>query len=114
MLNIADELPAATVTLAGTVTDGLSSASVITAPPDGAGALNVTVPVEEFPPTRAVGFSDTAESAAGAGFTVIAAVLLTLLYVAVMVTAVADDTVLLVATKDAVEVPAATITFAGT
>jgi len=78
-LNVADELPAATVTVAGTVTDGLSSARVTTAPPVGAGALNVTVPVEELPPTTLVGFSDTADRAAAAGLTVSTAVLLTAL-----------------------------------
>ncbi len=43
--------PAVTVTLAGTVaTVVLLLLSVTTAPPDGAGPLNVTVPVGELPP----------------------------------------------------------------
>ena len=75
-LNAADTLPAGTVTLAGTVTDRLLFVRVTTAPPVGAGALNVTVPVEEFPPTTVVGFSDTVDNPAAAGLTVSTAVLL--------------------------------------
>jgi hypothetical protein len=65
--------PAGTVTLAGTVAALESSESETTAPPLGAGALRVTVPVEELPPTTLVGLTVTAESAAvgGDGFTVI-------------------------------------------
>ena len=48
---------AATVTLAGTVAaDALLLLRVTTAPPDGAGALSVTVPVDEVPPCTDVGF----------------------------------------------------------
>lgn len=67
--------PAGTVTLAGTVTAAELSDNVTAVPPEGAAALKVTVPVEEFPPTTLVGFSDSAESVgpAGGGFTVIAA-----------------------------------------
>lgn len=67
--------PAGTVTLAGTAAAVELSDNVTTVPPEGAAALRVTVPVEEFPPTTLVGFSDTAESVgppAGGGFTVIA------------------------------------------
>lgn len=65
--------PAATVTLVGTVAALELSESETTAPPGGAAALKVTVPVEELPPTTLVGFSDTAESVgpAAGGFTVI-------------------------------------------
>src|SRR5262249_29953534 len=50
--------PASTVTLAGTVARlVLLLERVTTAPPAGAGALRVTVPCEEFPPTTLVGFS---------------------------------------------------------
>ena len=52
--------PAATVTLAGTVaTLVLLLDSDTTAPPEGAAPLNVTVPVEEFPPETLVGFSES-------------------------------------------------------
>ena len=54
--------PAGTVTLAGTLVAVEFSDSDTTAPPLGAAALRVTVPVEELPPTTLVGFSETAES----------------------------------------------------
>ena len=47
--------PASTVTLAGTVAAVELSESDTTAPPVGAAALKVTVPVEELPPTTLVG-----------------------------------------------------------
>jgi hypothetical protein len=56
-VNVAVVELAATVTLAGTVaTAVLLVVSVTTAPPAGAGPLNVTVPVEEVPPVTIVGF----------------------------------------------------------
>jgi hypothetical protein len=56
--NAALVAPAAIVTLAGVrATIVLLLESVICAPPVGAGPLNVTVPVDEFPPTTLVGFS---------------------------------------------------------
>ena len=48
-------VPGATVTLAGTVAAAELSDSVTTAPPDGAAALSVTVPVDDAPPTTVVG-----------------------------------------------------------
>src|SRR5215470_9983409 len=54
--------PSSTVTLAGTVaTLVLLLERLTTAPPGGAGALSVTVPCEEFPPTTLVGFSVSEE-----------------------------------------------------
>src|SRR2546425_348908 len=61
--------PAATVTLEGTLAAVvLLLESVTCAPAEGAGPLNVTVPVEEFPPVTLVGFneSDERETSAGA------------------------------------------------
>src|SRR5882762_2705587 len=56
--NVAMAVPAATVTLAGTVaTDVLLLEREITVPPPGAGPLKVTLPVEGFPPLTLVGFS---------------------------------------------------------
>lgn len=52
-------LPAGTVTLAGTVTADELSESDITAPPVGAAALKVTVPVEELPPITLDGLRET-------------------------------------------------------
>jgi hypothetical protein len=55
-------VPSATVTLAGTVAAALLLDSVTTAPPEGAGLLRVTDPVEEIPPVTLIGFTDTADS----------------------------------------------------
>src|SRR5467141_385149 len=61
-VNVALVAPATTVTLDGTLAAAvLLLESVTTAPPDGAAPLNVTVPVEEFPPVTLVGFSETEE-----------------------------------------------------
>ncbi len=58
--------PAATVTLAGTVaTAVLLLASVTTAPPEGAAAFKVTVPVEELPPTTELELKLREESEGG-------------------------------------------------
>lgn len=55
-------VPAATVTLASTCAEPLLEESSTTAPPAGAGALKVTVPVEELPPVSADGFSANDET----------------------------------------------------
>ena len=56
--NVAVVAPAATVTLAGTVAaDVLLLDSVTTAPPDGALAESLTIPVEPVPPTTLEGLS---------------------------------------------------------
>jgi hypothetical protein len=63
--------PAGTVTLAGTLAAALLLDSVTAAPPEGAGALSVTVPVEGLPPPTLAGLRDTAESLTPVdGFTV--------------------------------------------
>ena len=64
VLTVNDALvaPAATVTLEGTLAAVvLLVESATCAPPDGAGPLNVTVPVEEFPPVTLVGFTESEE-----------------------------------------------------
>jgi hypothetical protein len=59
--------PAATVTPAGTETDVLLLESDTCAPPPGAAADSVTVPVELLPPTTLAGLTPTDTSAAGPG-----------------------------------------------
>ncbi len=73
-VNVALVAPATTVTLDGVLAAVvLLLESVTTAPPEGAAPLNVTVPVEEFPPVTLVGFSvseDSVGAGGGAGVTV--------------------------------------------
>ena len=57
---VADVAPAATVTLAGTCAAVvLLLVRVTVAPPVGAAALNVSVPVEEVPPVTVAGLTAT-------------------------------------------------------
>lgn len=66
--NVADVVPAATVTFAGTVTAALPLDSETTAPPAGAALESVTVPCELAPPVTLVGFIVTlCKLAAGGG-----------------------------------------------
>jgi hypothetical protein len=65
--NVALVAPAAIVTLEGTLAAPLLLESATCAPPVGAGPLNVTVPVEEFPPATLVGFSESEERVGGGG-----------------------------------------------
>ena len=65
-VKVALVLPAGTVTLAGTVAAPvLLLDKLTTAPPLGAGALSVTVPVEELPPVTLVGLRLREESVGG-------------------------------------------------
>ena len=76
--NVALVAPAAIVTLGGMLAAPLLLESATCAPPVGAAPLNVTVPVEEFPPATLVGFSESEErvgGGGGAGVTVSEAVL---------------------------------------
>ena len=57
--------PAGTVTLAGTTAAGLLLESVTCAPPAGAGAFSVTVPVEGLPPVTLVGLTVSDETIGG-------------------------------------------------
>src|SRR3954452_18692654 len=78
---------AGTVTVGGTVAAmGVLLVRVTTAPPAGAAAPSVTVPVLPAGPVTAVGLTVTPTSAAGpAGFTVSVAVLATPLKAALMI-----------------------------
>ena len=69
---------AGTITVVGTVAAlGLLLASATTAPPAGAAAPRVTVPVLHAAPVTAAGLTLTPTSPAAAGFTVSVAVLFT-------------------------------------
>jgi hypothetical protein len=74
-VKLAVVLPAVTVTDAGVPTEELSSERLTTMPPVGAGAVKVTVPVDEVPAITLFGFIDKLASAA-VGFTVRVEVLL--------------------------------------
>src|SRR3954468_24700730 len=65
-VNVLLVAPAGTVTLAGSATAAESSDKATTAPPAGAAALSVTVPVDELPPTTAVGLSESPDNVADA------------------------------------------------
>jgi hypothetical protein len=63
---VADVAPAATVIFTGNVAaEVLLLVSVTTAPPVGAAAFNVTVPVDPVPPVTLVGFTETEEITGG-------------------------------------------------
>ena len=73
-VKLAELVPAARVSLAGTIAlVGLLLESVTAIPPNGAGPLRLTVPVEAEPPTIVEGFSVSDNSAGG--FTASVAVL---------------------------------------
>ena len=73
--NVELVLPAATVTDAGIVAATLLLLNDITAPPAGAAALNVTVPVDPVPPVTLAGFTLTeVREAEDTGITVSVAV----------------------------------------
>jgi len=120
-LNVVLVLPAGTVTLpiAGTLaTAVLLLKRVTTAPPVGAAALKVTVPVEDAGPTTLVGLSASVESVTGGGGagseTVSSAVLVRPPKEAEIVMVVDAVTEVVVTLKLAVVDPAATVTLAGT
>ena len=66
-VKLALDAPAGTVTLAGTLAAAELSLSETTAPPLGAAAVNVTVPVDELPPVTLDGLTDTADNDAAGG-----------------------------------------------
>jgi hypothetical protein len=65
--NVAPAAPAATVTLEGTLATDVSLLERVTCAPAGATPLNVTVPVEEFPPVTLGGLSENDERDVDAG-----------------------------------------------
>jgi hypothetical protein len=113
-VNVPVVAPAATVMLAGTVADALLLDRATTAPPVGAAALSVAVPVELAPPTRLVGARATDVMVTAGGLMLSEAVWLEALYVAVMTALVTDATAVVVTVNVPVVAPAATVTLAGT
>jgi len=108
-------LPAATVTLLGTLATALLLESDTTAPPEGAGAVRLTVPNEAFPPVVLVGFRVSEEIVTGPpGVTVKSASLVVPLYVPEIVMLKVVDTLVVLTAKVALVLPAATVTLAGT
>ena len=74
-VNVRLVAPAGTVTLPGTVaTAVLLLDRLTTLPPEGAGELNVAVPVDGEPPMTFAGFNDSEASELGGARTVITAV----------------------------------------
>jgi len=70
-VKVAEVLPEATVTVAGTCAEASLLESATTAPPEGAVPFSVTVPVDEAPPRTLVGLSVNEDNCGG--FTVNAA-----------------------------------------
>ena len=114
-MNVAVVAPLGTVTFAGTLaTEVLLLDKDTTAPPEGAGPLSVTVPVEGLPPTTLDGFTPNELNDTAGGVTVRGAVLVTPPYNAEIVTALETDTGLVVTANVALLAPADTVTLAGT
>ena len=115
MENVALDAPWATSTLAGTVAAVLLLDSDTAKPPAGAGEVSVMVPWEAVPPVTAVGFTDTAERAAGAagGVTLSVAVRLAPPNTPVIVTGVVVVTAAVLTVNGTLVAPAVTVTLAG-
>jgi len=104
-VNVIDVAPAGTVTLAGTDAGSVLD-NVTTAPPDGAAAVSVAVPVTELPP-MAVGVFSVSDASATPDVTVIAEDRVLPLAEAVIV---AEPGATAVTVTAAVDAPAGTVT----
>jgi len=113
-VNVAVLAPAATVTDTGTDAAALFDDSVTTAPPAGAFAVKVTVPVTVLPDVTVAALSVNVLNAAAGGVTVNTVVFVTVPFLAVIVTAVDAVTALLVTVNVADVAPAGTVTDTGT
>lgn len=111
-VNVADVAPAATDTPVGIVALDELEESPIERPPDGAGPLILTVPVEVKPPVTEFGVNVRSDKAGGVIVRV--AVIWTEPWVALIVTAVELDTPVVAIVKVADVAPAATVTLPGT
>jgi hypothetical protein len=100
--NVVELAPCATVTDVGTLAaPEFELESVTTAPPEGAAAVRVTVPVADWPPRIVPELTETLLSTAGTGLTVRANVMLTPVYEAVRVADVEIFTFPAATVKDA-------------
>src|SRR5437867_755959 len=121
MVKVALVAPAGTMILTGTVAAIELHESETDPPALSAGALKVTVPVDEVPPTTLIGLNDTVErtgpggggGGAGGGFRFRAARTNTP-SVPVMMTCVGTPTTLVFTVKVAMVVPTGTVMLAGT
>jgi hypothetical protein len=114
-VNVALLLPDGMVMPVGTEATALLLLKVTSAPPAGAGALSVAVPVADVPPWTLAGLTVSAErDSPAAGRTVRSARFVTPPAVAVMVTVVVVDTATVETAKVAEVAPAGTTTKAGT
>lgn len=102
------------MTLPGTVAAVELLDSETAAPPAGAAALKVTVPVEALPLTTLVGLSDSAESVGPPGGLTTSVALFIVARIPEIVAVVDTVTVRVVTVKVALLAPAATVTLAGT
>jgi hypothetical protein len=115
-VNDAEVAPPGTVTLDGvTVVEELSPSDT-TVPPLAAGAVNVTVPVDDVPPTTVAGFRlrPDSDAPAGAGSTVITLKSVVPFSVALRLNDVVPEPGCVAIEKFALVAPAGTITLAGT
>ena len=108
--------PACTMTLDGTVaTEVLLLESVTVAPPEGAAAVRVTVPVELFPPLMLVGFRVSEESVTDDAGVMVSEACCELLPSVAVITAVVVLLTDVVVTVNVAEVePEGTVTLPGT
>ena len=112
MVKVAEDLPEATVTDAGTVAELLLLDSLTTKPPDGAAAVRVAVPIADAPPTTLAGATFT-ETSVG-GLIVRVAFTDTPLRVAVIVALVCVETETVLTVNVPEVLPAAIVKVAGT
>jgi hypothetical protein len=108
-------LPAATVTVLGTVAELMLLESDTVAPPEGAGPSRVTVPCDDEPPVTLMGFNVTVVTAnEGVMFRTTLATLDPTVAVAVIVAVVVEVTDVVLTVNEALVAPAATVTLPGT
>ena len=110
-MNVAEDWPAGILTFAGTLAFTLLDASVTVTPTDGAGPVNVTVPIELFPPAKALGASVNFDRAGG--FTVSVALTIEPVTEAEITALVTEETGTVVIVKVAKLEPCGTVTVAG-